>query len=409
MNTNIYENNSQDNINGEELQLISQINEWRLNNGLQELQISKTLSLVAGRKALDRYDNVRDFGPNDGSASAHGWSDQRFHANEPWTHNAVYDGARKFGIDYTVEAEVVTANLNVHDDGITDLIQAESAFGNWKLSPSHNASLLNADFTQIGVGIVGGVAYATFGTQPDPLGPATVELRDHVNYHIGTAHEDHIQIHGGTDGSVILAEGGNDQISIDVWSTNYVRVDGGDGFDVLTLNANRADFQNSGGFGHAGNGFNDYDLVHGDKQYSLSNVELVKFNDGHLALGVNTDQAFLYRLYDAAFDRVPDEGGFNYWSNRMMQGDIGRYDLAAHFIKVDEYTSRYGDNQAPDRFVDALYHNIFGRDPDQGGRDYWTGRLHDGTSQREVFNSFVDSDEHKALTSHDLGNGLWFW
>lgn len=402
----IYTNTSQDSVSREEYTVVALINAYRREHGLAELQIGKSLSLVAGRKALDRYENVTTYPPgNSGENAAHGWSDQPYDGNNPGTRDAIYGGARKFGIDYDVAGEVTTANiLDLTSFRISPAIRGDVAVERWKNSPSHDALLLNPDFAQIGVGIHGGVAYAVFSYWPDPLGPAEIVIDHDAPWLGGTPHADRFVI--SHDTGTVDGNAGDDIFHVDTRSVHTATIVGGDGNDIVTLNVGKAGIAVTNNARGADD--NAYALSGNGLAYAFDDVELIRFTDGNLALGATNDYAFLYRLYDAAFDRAPDQGGFDYWANRLLEGSIGRYDIAARFTGSDEFRRLYGDDTATGDFVDAVYRNIFGREADQGGKQYWTGRLDAGYDRSSLVNDFVDSIEHKALTYDRIADGLWF-
>ena len=45
----------------------------------------------------------------------------------------------------------------------------------------------------------------------------------------------------------------------------------------------------------------------------------------------------------------------------------------------------YPDSLTNDQFVEQIYQNLFDRATDQGGWDYWSGRLDAGSVQRSGF------------------------
>ncbi|MEZ5342350.1 MAG: DUF4214 domain-containing protein [Acidimicrobiales bacterium] len=51
----------------------------------------------------------------------------------------------------------------------------------------------------------------------------------------------------------------------------------------------------------------------------------------------------VYRLYQAAFGRAPDEQGFTYWLARYTSADFPLRSQAGYFIESDEFASLYGD------------------------------------------------------------------
>lgn len=102
------------------------------------------------------------------------------------------------------------------------------------------------------------------------------------------------------------------------------------------------------------------------------------------------------RLYQAAFGRPPDQAGLNYWIDLRVRG-ITAVATAELFLRSVEGQLRYGaaDNE---RFIQALYLNVLGRQGDAEGKSYWIGLLDGQTSRAEVLGSFSDSPENVALT-----------
>lgn len=108
----------------------------------------------------------------------------------------------------------------------------------------------------------------------------------------------------------------------------------------------------------------------------------------------------IIRLYQAAFDRVPDSDGLDYWVGQFDQngGPLTTGMIAGGFQNSAEFQSVYGglNNLA---FVSALYVNILGRTGEQAGVDFWVNSLANGMTRAEVLNGFAQSLE---FTSNSL-------
>ncbi len=116
----------------------------------------------------------------------------------------------------------------------------------------------------------------------------------------------------------------------------------------------------------------------------------------------------VYRLYAAAFGRTPDEGGFVYWSKRILAGDINAETLAQQFRLAAEFKAAYGSNLTDRDYVDKLYSNVLERPSDIGGLDFWTSHLTGGTYNRDqMMVVFAVSSENIANTVDDITNGYW--
>ncbi len=94
--------------------------------------------------------------------------------------------------------------------------------------------------------------------------------------------------------------------------------------------------------------------------------------------------------YQTMLGRAPDPAGRAYWIGRL-QGS-GRYDhLLADLGASGEFWSKAGSTN--EGFVTRVYERLLDRAPDQGGLDYWVGRLEGGTSRRALILSLANLDE----------------
>ena len=95
------------------------------------------------------------------------------------------------------------------------------------------------------------------------------------------------------------------------------------------------------------------------------------------------------RLYQAYFLRTPDAGGLEYWSSQNMTLDS----ISEAFAASDEFATLYGtlSNQA---FVEQIYANVMGREPDESGRTFWTAELYAGRRRGSVMLNFSESPEY---------------
>jgi methionine-rich copper-binding protein CopC len=99
------------------------------------------------------------------------------------------------------------------------------------------------------------------------------------------------------------------------------------------------------------------------------------------------------RLYYAAFGRIPDAGGLNYWVTAARAGAT-MAQISSDFVRSAEFASLYGSNVADSKFVDLLYQNVLGRAGDAGGKAYWLARLTTDKAPRSaVLSAFADSPE----------------
>lgn len=100
--------------------------------------------------------------------------------------------------------------------------------------------------------------------------------------------------------------------------------------------------------------------------------------------------AFINNLYDCTMERLPDEDGFNYWSELLYSFEISGADAVKSFVCTPEFEAKNYDN---DKFVTVLYKIFFDREPDQDGLAYWNSQLAAGSSKVQIIDGFVNSQE----------------
>lgn len=128
----------------------------------------------------------------------------------------------------------------------------------------------------------------------------------------------------------------------------------------------------------------------------LQSVERVTFSDNTgIALDINGAGGQAYRLYQAAFNRTPDQGGLGYQMHALDTGTALKA-VAANFIASPEFSVKYGTlNDA--QFIIQLYANVLHRAPDAGGLAFYTVNLGSQVSTRaDVLVGFSESPENQA-------------
>ncbi|CAN5826224.1 hypothetical protein BH24ACT3_BH24ACT3_00420 [soil metagenome] len=99
------------------------------------------------------------------------------------------------------------------------------------------------------------------------------------------------------------------------------------------------------------------------------------------------------RLYFAFFNRRPDEGGMTYWLGRHRSG-VSLDRIADQFAASSEFGRKYGDPDDGD-FVNTVYRNVLGREPDVAGRAYWVDQIARGMTRGKVMTHFSESAEYR--------------
>ncbi|WP_082551498.1 DUF4214 domain-containing protein [Massilia sp. Root351] len=138
----------------------------------------------------------------------------------------------------------------------------------------------------------------------------------------------------------------------------------------------------------------------------LMNVERLNFKDGAVALDIDGNGGEAYRLYQAAFNREPDEVGLGFWMAHMDQGYSLRA-IAQNFVTSNEFRDTYGANASNAEIVLRFYFNVLHRAPDQEGLNFWVTALNTGQATvADVLTGFSESAENYAQLIGKMQDGI---
>ena len=188
-------------------------------------------------------------------------------------------------------------------------------------------------------------------------------------------------------GNKILVGGiGNDTL---VGGAGNDSFDGGAGVDTAIFSGGKAGYTLT----RTASGMTAVSAADGTD--TLINIERLQFTDETLAFDIDGNAGQAYRLYQAAFDRVPDQAGLDYWIDQMDSG-MGLSQVASGFINSAEFKSLYGNNPSNSAFVTLLYDNVLHRAPDTAGYDFWMNELAHGVTREQALIGFSESTENKV-------------
>ncbi|MDW7565027.1 MAG: DUF4214 domain-containing protein [Nitrosomonadaceae bacterium] len=200
---------------------------------------------------------------------------------------------------------------------------------------------------------------------------------------------------------VFLGYAGNDRFNTLSGSDT---IDGGTGTDTVIYDGKRSDhtvskvggaWHSSGPKGLSG----DFD--------TLTNVERLSFTDGTLGLDtVSGSSGVMYRLYKAAFDRVPDAPGLGH-NIRLMDGGLTLAQMSDAFVVSAEFTNTYGALSNA-QFINQLYLNVLDRTPDAPGLAWNVNLLNTTHKRHEMLSGFSESAENQAAVIGQIQDGIWF-
>jgi hypothetical protein len=127
--------------------------------------------------------------------------------------------------------------------------------------------------------------------------------------------------------------------------------------------------------------------------------------DRNLAFDIEGNAGQEYRLYQAAFDRVPDIPGLSFWIDAIDDGAT-LLAVVEQFLLSPEFQSKYGANPTNEDFIDLLYQNVLDRLPDQSGYDFWLDAFDRGLSRAGALVEFSESAENQANLIGVLQQGI---
>lgn len=228
-------------------------------------------------------------------------------------------------------------------------------------------------------------------------GQATVNFGSVIENLVGGAGNDRLS--GNDSGNHIKGGAGNDVLAGLLGSDI---LEGGGGLDVAVYLGNFADYKVR--IGAAGSTVTDKDTP-ADIDL-LVGIERLLFDDATVTLDIDGIAGKAYRLYQAAFDRIPDFGGLGFWI-RQMEAGLDLVTVSNAFIVSDEFARKYGAAPTNASFVQNLYQNVLHRAPDKGGYEHWLGLLDaKRLTAAEVLASFSESNENVAALAGVLEGGI---
>lgn len=205
---------------------------------------------------------------------------------------------------------------------------------------------------------------------------------------VGTTGDDLLK--GGAGNDVLIGLAGNDAF------------DGAGGVDTAVYAGARDNFVVT----RTSTGFAVTDRTGAEGSDTLINVERLKFADAALALDTSGAGGQVYRIYQAAFNRVPDPGGLGFWISSIDKG-ASLLDVASGFMASPEFKSVYGAAPTNAQLVDRFYNNVLHRAGEPGGVTYWNNLLDAKLAgAADVLVGFSQSPENQAALVGVIENGF---
>jgi len=111
--------------------------------------------------------------------------------------------------------------------------------------------------------------------------------------------------------------------------------------------------------------------------------------------------ASVARLYYLLFDRTPDSDGMQFWTQALREG-TSLEEIATSFVESNEFHATFGSFGSNETFLSKLYDQAFDRAPDPDGETYWASAMEHGASIAAVVTAFANSDEYGARINDRL-------
>jgi hypothetical protein len=207
-------------------------------------------------------------------------------------------------------------------------------------------------------------------------------------------------LHFGSDSDDLLS--GSSVADKFFGSSGKDKMDGGAGIDTVAYRGSKSNYTLTKG----ASTYTLTDKTGVDGTDTLTNIERLQFSDRTVALDISGTAGQAYRVYQAAFNRTPDNGGFKYWIG-LMDGGYTLAGVASGFIASAEFKTLYGSNPTNELFVSKLYDNVLHRAPDLGGYNYWVGLLNTNKIDNiSTLINFSESPENQAGVIGVIQNGI---
>lgn len=231
------------------------------------------------------------------------------------------------------------------------------------------------------------------------VGDDTINGSDYADFLTGAGGNDVIFGHDGAD--IIQDTSGNDTLHGGAGDDIFVvdgddSIYGGEGQDTLTAPHFPSQYS-----------FHDSKItMWTGKEVTLDSVERIAFGsstgpeaiyyvdfkdlidpDGASGPELSPAAEQLYKisdLYIAYFGRAPDVEGLEYWFKEVYTGSLAFEQIALSFSQQVEYRNAYPEGENNIDFIKSIYQNMFNREPDPEGGDYWKAEL-DGGLARDSF------------------------
>lgn len=333
--------------------------------------------------------------------------------------NGVFEdvtGSKLLGYDNATSASYQPVFFDINGDGRTDIFISSADNSKYNstavLLQQANGTFIESGrdaFSNLYMSAVSSVQSANLGYVFTDWGQ-TMQLLKGANGKISVLSSVcYINAQGGMSNLVFSSELSFTDMAINehiTGTTGNDRFDGGTGTDTAHYSTNATNYTISKA---AVNGVTTYtvnDKTRAEDSDTLTNVERLQFADKTIALDIDANAGQAYRLYQAAFDRTPDQSGLSFWVRVLDASALNLEQVSGEFLRSAEFSSLYGSGASNAILLGLLYRNVLNREADAGGRDYWLSQLDAGMQREQLLINFSESTENQANVIGVIQNGI---
>lgn len=339
------------------------------------------------------------------------------------------NGRDRFEVHYNANGcAFIIEDFQVGENG--DVISLSDLFKNKLITPSDAAKLFSDGylrFTQTGNDTRLLFDKDGNGTSSQAINLATLKNVLASSITIQNISE-YINPLGGSTGITVYGSDGSDNIGGGLIDDNLY---GGRGDDILSGSSGSDLLDGGEGIDTAFYtlAIANYEILRSNSSYTLSgktgfdgtdkltSIEKLRFSDVTIDLKIK-EQAktiapeklkSLIELYVAFFNRVPDAEGMSYWINEIKSGkNLSQISESFYAIGASEQFSKltgFKSDMSDRDFIDTFYKNVLGRaeGADEGGFNYWSAKLANGTSTRSSLAIDILSAAHSFKGDAQFG------
>ena len=119
--------------------------------------------------------------------------------------------------------------------------------------------------------------------------------------------------------------------------------------------------------------------------------------------GMDDVSGVVFRLYNAAFVRLPGAKGLENWINGNSSVGMTHATSPQEFSSSQEFQNRYGATTTDTQYITTLYDNVLERSPDAAGLAHYQALLSSGKTRGELLLDFSESPENRVLFTQVTG------